>query len=483
MRSNLILFYFAAVAVLCFSAPVFAQDAQMQPANAAKVQALKQIIAEQQRQLDAQQTQLETQKENLRELQTQVQALAIGSVPPVAPVAEKHAATQSGTAPPRRKDSQSARRDSDYPHDEWKGSFGVTGLDTRFKLGGFAELDVIHDTDAIASKGQFVTSTIVTRGATKTDGADGQTSFSVNPTRLYVETRTPIKQHRLTTYLGMDFFGNALGVQPDPRMRQGYGELSNILWGGDLLAGQAWSTFADLEAFPNTLDFQGPNSFFGTRQPLIRWTRGLADGFKLMVAAETPDNHIIEGADALTTWPDGVLSLVWDQTLVHLMGSFVARDLRASFNDGPTETALGYGGSVSGKVGTPFIAKKDFMTFSVTYGEGIGSDINDQPSDAVFNNAGTNLEAIPVFGWFVSYEHWWSRQFNSTVVYGALEADNPSTQSADAFKSSQYASGNFVWMPNDRWLLGIEGLWGKREDKDGADGTDVRTQFTTRYTF
>ena len=56
-------------------------------------------------------------------------------------------------------------------------------------------------------------------------------------------------------------------------------------------------------------------------------------------------------------------------------------------------------------------------------------------------------------------------------------------QSPDSFKSSQYASGNFVWMPNTHWLLGIEGLWGEREDKDGADGTDFRTQFTTRFYF
>jgi hypothetical protein len=38
-------------------------------------------------------------------------------------------------------------------------------------------------------------------------------------------------------------------------------------------------------------------------------------------------------------------------------------------------------------------------------------------------------------------------------------------------------------MPTERWLFGIEALWGKRVDKDGADGTDFRTQFTTRLTF
>jgi hypothetical protein len=491
MKRMLILLCLGAASVCLLSPPVLAQDAQKQatndadqPANAAKLQELLRIIETQQRQLDAQQGQLEAQQIQLQDLRRQVQALADGQETREMTVAETSAQAPPAGAPPRRTDTRTARRDRDQPHEDWKGSFGVKWLDTRFKIGGFAELDVIHDTDAIASKGQFITSTIETGDdATKVSGSDGQTNFSVNPSRLYVETRTPIKQRRLTTFLSMDFYGDALDVTPDPRLRQAYGEITNILFGGDLLAGQAWSTFADLEAYPNTLDFQGPNSFFGTRQPLVRWTRGIADGLKLKVAAETPDNHIIQGADSLTAWPDGVFSMVWDHAPFHLMGSFVARDLRASFNNGPTETAFGWGGSVTGKVGVPFLGEKDFMTFSVTYGEGIGSNFNDEPPDAVFDSTGSGLDAIPVFGYFASYEHWWSPQFYSTFVYGALEADNQSAQSPDSFKKTQYASGNLVWMPNTHWLLGVEALWGKREDKDGADGTDFRTQFTSRFSF
>ena len=490
MNRMLILLFLYTVFVCLWSPPVIAQDEQKQaktddssPMKPAMVQELLRIIETQQRQLNAQQGQLEAQQKQLQELGRQVQALTQGQTTPEAPVAETSTHAAIGGAASRRTDTQTATRDKKQPHDEWKGSFGVEGLKTRFKIGGFAELDVIHDSDAIASKGQFITSTIATGEGTKTQGSDGQTNFSVNPTRLYFETRAPIKQHRLTTFVSMDFYGDGLGVTPDPRLRQGYGEITNILFGGDLLAGQAWTTFADLEAFPNTLDFQGPNSFFGTRQPLVRWTKGVADGLKVMVAAETPDNHIIQGADTLTRWPDGVLSMVWDQAPFHLMGSFVARDLRASFDNGPTDTAFGWGVSVSGKAGVPFLGAKDFMTFSATYGEGIGSNLNDQPPDAVFDSTGTRLETVPVFGWFVSYEHWWSQQFNSTIVYGSLDVDNRSAQPTDSFNNSQYASGNLVWIPNERWLLGVEGLWGERVDNDGADGTDFRTQFTTRLSF
>jgi hypothetical protein len=456
----------------------------VQAGDAAEVQKLQGTIEEQQQQLDEQQEQLEAQEKRLQELRQQVDRLADGAATPKTPVAQKPEATPSGGALPRRTDIHTRRRDKAHPHDEWKGSFAVEKLNTRFKIGGFVQLDVLHDTDAISSEAQFITSTIPTRDATKAEGSDGQTNFSINPSRLYFETRTPLKKGRLTTFLSMDFFGDGLSTEPDPRLRQGYAELSNILFGGDLLVGQAWTTFADLEAFPNVLDFQGPCSFFGgLRQPMVRWTKGVADGLKLMVAVESPDNHIIEGADSLTAWPDGVLSLGWHRASVHLMGSFVARDLRASLDDGPTESAFGWGVGVSGKVWTPFVAEKDFFTFSFAYGEGIGSGLNDQPPDAVLDSSGAGLEVVPVFGWFASYEHWWSRQFYSTLVYGMLDVDNVGVQSPDSLDQTQYASANLVWAPTERWLFGGEGLWGRREDKDGMDGDVFRAQFTGRFTF
>lgn len=497
MRCFIAFLFYCSVAVFLSYVPVLAEVSQgqepspsAQPVDAKTVQTFQRIIDEQQNRLDVQQLQLEAQQEQLKEqnralqeLRRQMQAIA-GVQQPEAPlVSTKREVPTSENTTPRRTDTQVARGDKEHPEDQWKGSFAVDGINTRVKIGGFAELDIIHDTDAIGSKGQFVTSTIITRNETKTDGSDGQTNFSVSPSRLHIETHTPISQHRLKTFLSIDFFGKSMDVQPDPRMRKAYGELSNILFGGDLLVGQAWSTFSDLEAYPNVLDFQGPNSFFGTRQPMIRWSKGLADGLKLMVAAETPNNHIIQGADSLTSWPDGVFSMDWANAPFHLMGSIVARDLRASYNNGPTETAFGWGGSFSGKVAMPFFAEKDILTFSATYGEGIGSNFNDQPPDIVFDSTGTNFEVIPVFGWFVSYEHWWNSQFSSTLVYGALDVDNQATQSMDSLDTTQYAAANAVWKPNEHWLLGVEALWGKREDLDGEDGTDFRTQFTSRFIF
>ncbi|MEL7017783.1 MAG: CocE/NonD family hydrolase, partial [Pseudomonadota bacterium] len=67
-----------------------------------------------------------------------------------------------------------------------------------------------------------------------------------------------------------------------PRMRQAYITIDN--W----LLGQAWSTFQDVSALPDSLDFIGPTE--GTvfiRQPMIRYTKG-----PFQIASEQPETEV-----------------------------------------------------------------------------------------------------------------------------------------------------------------------------------------------
>ena len=118
----------------------------------------------------------------------------------------------------------------------------------------------------------------------------------------------------------------------------------------------------------------------------------------------------------------------------------------------------------------------------ITYGTGIGGAMLDAPADAVYDPSGS-LEAIPALGWFVSYEHGWTEKLSSTAVYSELSADNQTAQAFDAFRKTRYASLNLAFHPTPSWLLGIEGLWGSREDKDGASGSTFRTLLTTKLSF
>jgi len=367
--------------------------------------------------------------------------------------------------------------------DPWAGAFPVEGADTDVKIGGFLEFNAIHDTDAISTPGEFVTSDIATGNAADAQGADGGTRVSVQPSRLYIGTRTPIEGRRLTTVVSVDLFGESSRTSPDLRLRHAYAELTDAVLGGDLLLGKAWSTFAELEAFPNTLDFEGPNSFFGIRRPLLRWTRAMGGGLSLLLGAETPSNHSIEGAASWTRWPDGVLAVTLDRGPASLKTALVARDLRAALNDGTRASTVGWGASLAGRIRVPDSRSRDFVTFSLTYGRGIGSGFNDAPADAVFDSTSRSLKALETFGWFAGVQHGWHPKLYSVLVYGELRQDNEPFQSVDAFRKTQYASANLVWTPVEQWLFGVELLYGTRKDRNGADGSDRRTLFTTRFSF
>jgi len=117
--------------------------------------------------------------------------------------------------------------------EEWPGFFRVPGTDTRFKISGYAELDIIHDTSDVETPSAFVTQAIRTRGPGKDDW---QTNFSVQASRLALETRAPLEGSALdgmprwvTTFIAADFFNNLTSTIPDLRLRQAYGEVSNFL--------------------------------------------------------------------------------------------------------------------------------------------------------------------------------------------------------------------------------------------------------------
>lgn len=486
MRKKHILPCLAALFSFYLSVPALAQNEILSSSQtdrsqqdvleqAAKVKVLQQDIDEQQKNLDTQQIQLDSQKKELHLFRQQLDELS-GSV-------EKTSVIKTSSIPPRRNDLQTNRRDDAQPHDDWQGSFAVTDSNTRIKIGGFLELDVIHDTDAIRSKGQFIPSTIPTRNATKQDGTDGQTNFSVSPSRLFIETRTLVDEKRVKTFLSIDMYGDELGVEPELRLRQAYVDLTDILFGGDLLIGQAWSTSTDLEAAPDVLDFRGVDNLFGSLVPQVRWTREVANGVKIMIAAETANNHIIEGADSLTRLPDGVFAVTWDSNTFNLMASLLIADLRASLNNGPVASAVGYGGSLSGKVKLPFGSYQNDFLFSVSNGIGVGSHYQNAHADAVYDTVTSSLEPLENFGVTLGYALGWSERLTSTFTYCCIEIYNNDAQSDESLQATEYASANLVWNVNTYWLVGVEGLWGKRKDKDNTRASNFRTQFTSRLSF
>jgi len=97
-------------------------------------------------------------------------------------------------------------------------------------------------------------------------GKDGSTFFSARQTRFGVKSWFPTSMGDLKTTFEWELFGVGVDAgQTTIRLRHAYGEIGH--WG----AGQYWSPFMDIDVFPNTLEYWGPNGMAFFRNVQFRW--------------------------------------------------------------------------------------------------------------------------------------------------------------------------------------------------------------------
>jgi outer membrane DcaP-like protein len=81
----------------------------------------------------------------------------------------------------------------------------------------------------------------------------------------------------------------------------------------------------------------------------------------------------------------------------------------------------------------------------------------------------------------IGYTHKWNDYLRSTASYGYVYLDNQFSQEPDAYHQTHYASLNLVWQARKRLSIGFEGLYGHKEEKNGADGDAFRLQLGVLY--
>ena len=101
-------------------------------------------------------------------------------------------------------------------------------------------------------------------------------------------------------------------------------------------------------------------------------------------------------------------------------------------------------------------------------------------NDAAFDRSG-DLTAIPAFGAMFGYTHKWSDSLRSTASYGYVNLDNEFSQGGHAYHTTHYGSLNLVWQLRKRLSVGLEALYGHKEEKSGADGDAFRIQVGLLY--
>lgn len=317
-------------------------------------------------------------------------------------------------------------------------------------------------------------------------GPDGESIFSVRQTSLAFKGFVPTTAGELRTELSFDLFASG-GGNTQARVLNAWAEL------GQFASGQYYSLFMNIDTFPNTIDYWGPNGMIFLRNPQIRWTPVSRNGTTVAFSIESPNSAIDTGKVSVadpalnirgrTKLPDLIGKLGqsgdWGQVTVAGILRSIGYETTNTPDYSPSGTRTGWGVNLNGIWNT---SGRNRLIGQVVYGEGIASYVNDGGVDLA-PNASLKAETVRSLAWFVWYDHFWSERWSSAVGYSEHRQGTLDGQFANAFRKGSYSSVNLLWYPAKNVTIGGELLWGRHEQKDGVNNDDVRLQLSTIWKF
>ncbi|WNG54622.1 hypothetical protein F0U59_07380 [Archangium gephyra] len=335
------------------------------------------------------------------------------------------------------------------------------------------KVDLNYDLRPIGNEEDFVPASI----PVGVDSRGPNLNFNAKQSRLFFEGGKLTQLGVLIGHISADFYGEG-SSGGDFRVYEAYAII------GPLLAGRKWTTFMDLEAVPDTLDFQGPGSMLTSRHEVLRYGNTFGP-LLVQVSLERPLPDLTfsnpDTQEERTPLPDVAGAVEWSLGEGrHVRAAGLARWLSYYEAGGEQGSVLGWGGMLSGL--WTWGQRGWRVSTQVHYGAGLGaytSDIAGLGLDAVVVAPG-RLEAVPTFGLFGSIEPRWTEHLASSFVYGYLEMFPLDVQPGGTLKRTHYLSGNLLVTPVRSVTFGAELLFGRRENEDGAGANAVRLIFSTR---
>ena len=367
--------------------------------------------------------------------------------------------------------------------DEFKGAWRLPGTDAALAIGGYVKASVVYNYDPLEIKDRFIVGSIPV-GESFADDKEAQSSITASQSRLNFDLREPTDVGLLRAFIEGDF-----AEENDTfRLRHAFGQWNRIL------AGKTWSAFVDTQASPEEVDFEGLNGRINVRQSQVRIMPVLGEDYQFQFSMEDP-NPQIENGTGVTRTPDLVATGRFTPSdRLHVKVGLLGREIRAQqsllgSSGGGVDKTYAWGLTISGRFTTPKLDERDSLLFQLNGGDGIGRYVNDLSSvgnfDGIFNPETGDLELFDILSGYVSWQHWWTsgKNMRSNFTLGVVSVDNPGFISGDAYKQTVRASTNILWAPTPRIDLGIEYLWGKRENEDGENNTATQIQLGARYRF
>jgi len=288
--------------------------------------------------------------------------------------------------------------------------------------------------------------------------------------RLRGQNETP--NGPVVGYLEGDFWGDSKGF----RLRHLWIDYKFIHFGQD------WTFFGDKEIWPNVFDWDGPPSGVWRREPELRFIFNRDSDWHYEFGIGNPGAELTFNTDiddavepANQSLPDFIGAVNKTHKSGHLRITAIYRSLKYK-TSGTEQTVSGYGGTVSGYFGTGK-NKRNPIQFQAVAGQGIATylvSFSGLNYDAVPDGNG-NMKAVPTYGGWASYEHWFSDKWHGNLVAGfekfsshrinSYEIPGPGFQATDSEIEAMhtYALVNVMynWLPN--LILGLEYNMGNKD--------------------
>lgn len=292
---------------------------------------------------------------------------------------------------------------------------------------------------------------------------------------------------RVHIYTDMDFRGGD-EFSYLPRLRSAYVEVGGFTVGRDV------TTFCDLAAAPETIDFQGPNAYNFAFNEMIRYEHSfLRNHLTVGIAAEMPQVSATYGEHFSPIYqrvPDGIayIQYAWGENRSsHIRASGVIRDMYLHDNvNGKNTTQLGWGAQFSGHID---LGRWVDLYMNGVYGRGITPYIQDlagAPYDFAYNPSNPErMQTMPMWGWqaaaqinIIPGKMWLAGGYSEV----RLEKHN-GYLSDNQYHKGDYIFGNAFCNLSPNFTIAVEYLHGSREDMGGSKSSANRVSLMARYNF
>ena len=365
---------------------------------------------------------------------------------------------------------------------------------TTYKFGGYVKFDAMFTdySDATPDGNSLMRQFYYAPQIPVGDGSgssDMTADFQARETRLNFRADTTTEGgNKITAFVEMDFFIHGDGNEVvsnsySPRLRHAFLKFNKWTFG------QTWSTFQDVAALPEALDFVGPaESTTFIRQAMVRYTTG-----NLELAAENPEAFVAgaldEDGDSVergkSTMPDLIARYTFKfgdkGSYLKLAGLYREIKVGDVLGAGSQRDETGYGLSASTKI---MFGNGADLRAMVTVGDGVGRYIGLGFVRDGYIGLDSEIKTAEALAYFVSLRVPFGNGWRSNIMYGSTSIDyDDNVLSAGLNDNGSSFHVNLIKNVMPKLDVGGEIIWGERELVNGTDGDFTRFQLSAKYAF